>query len=392
MGSSKRLMPVTLAVAALIGTTLAPAAATTSTTPARHPVSRRCPPAAIAAGYSDALNDTAVSGVKVGGLSSLAHDRRSHSYVASVDHQDHQPARLHFFRNLAHPRLLGHPLVLKHSDGTPYTATTADNEGLAVLPDGDFAVSSEIKPSIRIFSRSGRQRGTLQIPSRFRVAPKGQAHENWTLEGLSAGPRGRELVASMEGPLTSDEPADGSPATARRMLIYRHHRGGYWHRRGAYRHHHDRYRLAKQIGYRVDRGPRDKYSGDPDAMRIPAVSAYAPGKLLVLETAYVPNRGNIIRLYAVTGLDHARDVSRVQNLSKHPRLIVGKRLVANVTRCPDLGATSKEAQINPLMANYEGMTTHRLGNRHRYVVSLISDNNFSSTQTTRLLNLVVRLP
>lgn len=391
MPSGKRLIPPTLVAAALVASNLTPTASG-SPLATRHPALRRCPPAASAISYSDALDDTTVSGVGVGGLSSLSHDRGS-SYVSSVDHQDHQPARLRFFNSLKHPRLSGRPLVLKHADGTAYTAKTADNEGLAVLRDGDFAVSSEIKPSIRIFKRSGRQRGTLPIPSRFRVAPRGQAHENWTLEGLSAGPHGRELVAAMEGPLTGDEPAAKRPATARRMLLYKPHRGvNGWHR-GPHRHRHSRYRLTKQIGYRVDQGPRGKYSSDPDAMRIPAVSAYAPGKLLVLETAYVPGRGNVIRLYVVTGLDRARDVSKVAHLSKHPRLTVHKRLVADVTRCPDLGAQSEESQINPLMANYEGVTAHRLGrSRHRYAVSLISDNNSSSAQVTRVLNLVVRLP
>lgn len=384
MDSHKAVIPVMLVAGALISPTVAPAAAATTRTPTRHPASRRCPPTAMATSYSDALNNKSVSGVKVGGLSSLAYDQYSHRYVSSVDHQDHQPARLRFFRGLAHPRPSGHSLVLKHADGRPYTAKTADNEGLATLPGGSFAVSSEIKPSIRIFNRSGRERESLPIPTRFRVAPKGQAHENWTLEGLSASPRGRQLVTSMEGPLSGDEPDDGSPATARRMLIYRQHRGAYSHQRPSYR-------LAKQVGYRVDRGPDNKYSSDPDAMRIPAVSAYAPGKLLVLETAYVPDRGNIIRLYAVSGLSHARDVSRVKNLSARPNLTVNKRLVADVTQCPDLGAKSKESQINPLMTNYEGMTTHRLG-RHRYAVSLISDDNSSSAQTTRVLNLSIRLP
>ncbi len=69
-----------------------------------------------------------------------------------------------------------------------------------------------------------------------------------------------------------------------------------------------------------------------------------------------------------------------------------KTLVADVTTCPTLGATNKEFQSNPLMDNYEGMYTKALPVRHLYGVALISDDNFSTAQTTRILNLLVRLP
>ena len=45
--------------------------------------------------------------------------------------------------------------MLTDPGGTPYDGTTADKEGLAVLPNGDFLVSSEVEPSIRIFGRDG---------------------------------------------------------------------------------------------------------------------------------------------------------------------------------------------------------------------------------------------
>ena len=50
------------------------------------------------------------------------------------------------------------PLVLKKPDGTAYNGQNSDNEGLAVLPDGDYLVSSETEPSIRIYGRDGVQK------------------------------------------------------------------------------------------------------------------------------------------------------------------------------------------------------------------------------------------
>lgn len=111
----------------------------------------------------------------------------------------------------------------------------------------------------------------------------------------------------------------------------------------------------------------------------------------MLEAAYDPATGNAVKLYATTGLRTAPDVSRVGNLSRRPRLVMDKTLVADVVTCPTLGATSKETQTNPLMGNYEGMTTYPLMG-HLYGVTLISDDNVNPTQTTRVLNLAVRLP
>ena len=48
-------------------------------------------------------------------------------------------------------------------------------------------------------------------------------------------------------------------------------------------------------------------------------------------------------------------------------------------------------QTNPLLDNYEGMAI-TLGGPGLAGVSMISDDNFSPTQFTRVLNLIVTLP
>ena len=148
-----------LALAAATLVAASPASATaTSRQGVRGAASRVCPPAAAALTFSDALDKKVVDGATVGGLSDIAYDRRSRSYVSSVDNHGSDPSRLWFYRDLAAPRLTRDPLVLKAPDGTPYTGHAADNEGLAVLPDGEYLVSSETEPSIRVFGRDGVQR------------------------------------------------------------------------------------------------------------------------------------------------------------------------------------------------------------------------------------------
>jgi hypothetical protein len=239
-----------------------------------------------------------------------------------------------------------------------------------VLPHGDYLVSSETEPSFRIYDRSGIQQASLPIPARFAVTgttPAGQATSNATLEGLTIAPSGHEIIAAMEGALSGDVSSTGD-ATLHRFLVYHQDAFGRW-------------QLTKQIAYRTDPG-----------MRVPEVAAYNDNSFLVEEASFAAATGNIVNLYAVTGLQRAPDVSGVTNLSLAPASdVVAKRLVSNVTDCPTLGATSPEPQTNPLMDNYEGMAvTPSPGGGA--AVSMISDDNFSAGQVTRVLNLAVRLP
>lgn len=342
-----------------------------------HEPGATCPPDGRALGFSDALDKKTALGAEVGGLSALSYDKRRHAYAAIEDHSDSDPTRMWFFRDPKDPTVTG-TLLLSKADGTPYTGDDFDAEGLAVLPNGDYLVSSEVEPSIHVFSRSGREKSTLPVPARFGVAPAGEATANATLEGLAISADGSRVYAAMEGTLSGDVAASGD-ATYRRILVYsRSHSGAY--------------RLTKQIGYRVG-----------DGMRISEVATYGRDGLLVLEAAYDPAIGNTIRLVAVPKARQAADVTGVTDLGNTPARVAGSTLVSDVTKCPDLGATAKETQANPLMDNYEAMAVStgsvrrhhgfRHGKTHgRATVLLLSDDNFGDGQTTRLLRLKVALP
>lgn len=333
--------------------------------------SLQCSPSAWATGFSDALNKLDYDGITVGGLSSLAYDPVTKGYVSALDNNGTDLERIWFISSPADPTITRAPLVLETPDGTPYNGLTSDNEGLAVLPDGDFVVSSETEPSIRIYGRDGVQLASLPVPARFAVTgttPRGEATSNATLEGLTITPNGKTIVAAMEGALSGDVSASGD-ATAHRLLVYR--QSG-----------HQDWKLDKQLEYRTDPG-----------MRIPEVQAYGNDSLVVEEAAYATATGNAVNLFAVTGLNSAKDVSSVANLADAPAaLAVHKTLIADLVDCPTLGATAKETQANPLLDNFEGMAVTSRGPKHLYGLSLISDDNYSANQTTRILNLVVRLP
>ncbi|MDQ2836621.1 MAG: esterase-like activity of phytase family protein [Actinomycetota bacterium] len=363
-----------IAVTALGASLLVAASADAQPTdPAQLPAatSRLCAPSALALNFSDSLDKLVYHGVELGGLSSLAYDRRSTAWVSAVDNHASDPSRIWFFRNLVDPQVIRDPLVLKRPDGSAYDGTTADNEGLAVLPDGDYLLSSETEPSIRIFGRDGVQKAELPVPARFAVTgrtPAGQATSNATLEGLTITPSGNRIIAAMEGALSGDVSATGD-ANLHRFLVYDADRHGRW-------------TLTKQISYRTEAG-----------LRVPEVAAYSENSFVVEEAAFAPATGNAVELFAVTGLNRAADVSSVGNLSQAPAAsTVRKKLVANLVDCPTLAATSKETQTNPLLDNFEGMALTTPDLFGFAGLSLISDDNFSAGQTTRVLNLAVRLP
>jgi hypothetical protein len=334
------------------------------------------PPAALACGahgwiqgYSDALNKLPVDGDTVGGLSALSWDARRDAYGAVVDHSTGELAKIWFFKDPADPKVVG-SLVLRKPDGTAYDETDFDGEGLTVLADGDYLVSSETEPSVRDFNRQGIEQFSLTVPARFQVAPAGQATSNATLEGLSVSPDGRTVYAAMEGVLSGDVDSATGDANDRRILIYRrNHDGGY--------------DLAKEVGYRVDPGNR-----------ISEIAAYGSHGLLVLEAAFTAGFGNTIEVYAAKDALHSPDVTAIGDLGDAPAKDLAKKaLMVDVGQCPSLGATAPEQQPNGILDNYEGMSfvpgSDRSGINE---ILLISDDNFSAAQNTRVLRLDVKLP
>ncbi|WP_027479317.1 esterase-like activity of phytase family protein [Gryllotalpicola ginsengisoli] len=358
----------TLAAASVL--IIAPAA---NANPARSGAStdpNACSSTVTALSYSDALDKKVVDGAEVSGLSSLAWDARQKAWVSALDNDGTTPEYVWSFRDLADPQVTGAPLVLKDADGTPYTGQTADDEGLAVLANGDYAVSSETEPSIRIYGRDGVQKASLPVPARFAVTgttAAGEATANATLEGLTLTPDKKTLIAAMEGALSGDVSASGD-ATAHRLLVYTQVHGSW--------------KLEKQIEYRTDPG-----------MRIPEIAAYSDDAIVVEEASWSADAGNAVDLFAVTGLHKAADVSRVENLGDAPaKLTVKKTRLADLVDCPSLGAPALETQANPLLDNFEGMAITSTLPGKRYGISLISDDNNSALQHTRILNLVAKLP
>jgi hypothetical protein len=335
------------AVLTTAAATLAAATCLVAAGPASARADGACSPSVAIERFSDALDKTTYEGTFVGNFSALAVDRdgtlaavSDRSVLFSLDGRTLQPRGT---------------LPLADENGG-----ALDSEGLVVDRDGTYLVSSETEPSVRRYSRDGRILGRLPVPDALRVAPAGRAPVNGTFEGLTMTRDGRTLVAAMEYALSGDSAGTVRVQTWRRT-------------------HDHRFLPAAQYAYRTDPG-----------LGVSETTATPDGRLLVLERGFTAGVGNTVRLYLADPRRGATDVRGIEHLTGQEGVrAVRKTLLADLADCPDLGATARQPQPNPLLDNIEAMAV--TGRSHgRLHVLLASDDNQNPAQTTRFYFLRVR--
>ncbi|MBM0278161.1 esterase-like activity of phytase family protein [Micromonospora tarensis] len=331
-----------------------------------------CGPDASLIGYSDALDKTTVAGNPVAGLSALTFARPGRA-LALVDNIGTTPARVYQLGLKTDRRGVDVGVrdvtVLRRPDGTPYTGADFDGEGLVAERGGEtILASSEREPSIRRFRLSdGREIAALPVPERFRVSPAGGATVNQTFEALATTPDHRVLYAGMEGPLAEDG-RDAAGRGLNRIIRYDGREGG-------------GYAPSVQYAYRTD-----------SDLGLVELIALGGDQLLAVERGFTTGVGNTVRVYRVSATG-APDVSAVSALSTvtDPRSWLGKELLVDIADCPPSGATTPQPQPNPLLDNIEGAALGGTLPGGRREVYLVSDDNGSATQTTRVYSLSVKL-
>ncbi len=324
-----------------------------------------CAPGVDFLGFSDSLNKTTFEDTNVGGLSALTYDRQEGVYYSLVDNERDTRARFYTLDVPLARSGLGDPSVLdvtflRDASGQPFTGTNFDGEGLALTRRGDLLASSETEPSIRRFALDGDLQKELPVPRKFRVAPAGEGRANQTFESLSLSPNGRSLFTANEGPLV----ADGSD----RIRILRYEDRG----RGGFK-------PAEEFFYLAESG-----------QGVVEIATLSENELLVLERGFVAGKGNTVRIFQVS-LKGAEDVSDEPTLAEPGLVPVKKELLVDLADCPPSGATSPGTQQNPLLDNFEALALGpRLPGGRRALI-LVSDDNFSPGQVTRVVALGARL-
>jgi hypothetical protein len=316
-----------------------------------------CSPRVSLLGYSDELDKN--NGDNVKGLSGIDWIGRDEAVILN----DNRPPIIHTVSlggSGEFAPVITESLNLKPRDD-PSTEEKIDGEGLAV--DGDFVhVSSERPPEIRTYHRlSGQQTGRLIVPSKFEDSNAARRFESLTMTSDRT-----TLYAGMEGALNVDSEVAGVQAI--RILKY------------------------------VRDGPSARFDGPPAEFAYKAghglylvdLVALGGGRLLALERQYVPE-GNIIHLYLVT---LKNEIAGDRSLAALPAdAWADKEHLAALLDCPSARAPVKEGhrQLNPLLDNIEGMDLGETMEDGRQALYLVSDNNGSPTQITRMYKLSVDL-
>ncbi len=329
------------------GFTTPPASVPAPPGPATSGAPAPCSPAVSIDGFSDALETATVDGRPVANLSALA-ARPDGTVLALSDR-----SVLFTLDQTAQRPLAARPLADR-------TGGQLDSEALVVDRDGTLLVTSETGPSISRYTPAGRWVEDLPVPAALQVAPTGRATTNATFEGLTLAPDGRTLVASMEGPLSGDDPG------LVRLATWTRDRPG------------------------APFTPSAQYALRPDpGLGISDLAPTGDGRLLVLERGYAVGAGSTIHL-ALADPAGADDVSRADRLPADAPTVRTTTL-ADLGACPSLGAIAHQPQANPLLDNIEGMTVTGRAPDGSLSLLLVSDDNEHANQITRTYRLRARV-
>lgn len=249
---------------------------------------------------------------------------------------------------------------------TGRTSATWDGEGLALVNDVFVAVTDETAPVVERFDATGKRIDAVAIPARF----ASQAPGNKGLESLTASPSGRYLFTANESALTMDGiSATTSKGTVVRILRLDASAGG----------------AGEERAYRTEPMGAGGATGDMGVSELAAVSDDA---LLVLERGFQPGYGNTVRIFRVAfGSSPRVDViARLDDTTP----VLSKTLVVDLGKLPSDGLSHPATQPSPLLDNYEGMALGPTLADGRRLLFVISDDNASSTQVSRVLVLAVR--
>lgn len=328
-----------------------------------------------------------LEGLAVGSLSGLAYDPATGRWAGASD--EIQRPRLVWMDLTLGPEIAVTPRGLTRlSLGPglpPDTLTALDMEGLALFPDGSFAVSHEghidrtgtaRQPRVLLATREGVVTAVVRPRDAFTIDPadrsRGVRH-NLGFEGLTRTPDGR-LVAGMEQPLAQDGPVSTPREGGVVRLAEFVARDGTWS-------------PGREWAYRLEPTPavpgytqvcEDGQNG------LSALLAVTDTRFLVVERACLLGAPgtpayNPVRLYAVD-VAGADDVSGIPSLAAATPVVAAKHLVQDLAgwrpRLPASLAT---------LANMEGLAFGPRGPRGEPTLMLVSDDNFRPTQTTAFI-------
>ena len=347
---------------------------------------------------------TRFNGTTVGGLSGLDHDVAGQRYFAiSDDRSQFNPARfysltldLNQFVRSATPGMAGVRFLSVTTIGQPggeaFTRNTVDPEGIRYLPatgtlvwsnEGQRSAAELQNPTVREMALNGRHLRDFAVPPHYH--PTGSATglapgdagilNNLAFESLTVSVDGRTLYTATENGLAQDSrPATVSNGSRARILSF------------------DMATGAAGAEYAYDVGPvliGPDPAGGFATNGLTELLAIGEREFIAVERSFAvgavtpgtPVTGQSILLYHVD----ARSATNIAGLSD----LTGRAIApATKTLLKDLSSLRNDDGSALALDNIEGLT---LGPRHNdsQTLILVSDNNFSATQFTQLIALLI---
>jgi hypothetical protein len=321
-------------------------------------------------------------GITFGGISGIAMDPRGMLWGVS----DAQIAgRIYGFTldGLGTPAFRVTPAALVGLSSIP-GRDHADDESLAMLPDGTLIVSMEgstteprLPPGLGHYTREGSFLNTLPVAERYLPEATGTqtkgARGNEGFESVTLTPDGGRLFVGTETPLMQDgnDPTFDAGGLAR-ILEYTPRGGSFV--------------PAREFAYPLEPVMKPAYAPGFFINGLADLLALNRTTLLALERGFVDRpdktgRGmNTIRIYRAS-LVGASDVSKMESLKDQSSIVpVKKALLLDLSQVQGLSP-----DLAPELDNFEGLAFGPRLADGRATLIVVSDDNFSTRQRTWFL-------
>ncbi|MBD2104170.1 esterase-like activity of phytase family protein [Leptolyngbya sp. FACHB-261] len=328
-----------------------------------------------------------VQGTQVGGLSGIAYDpSRNCYYSISDDRSQINPARFYTLSiDLSQGGLSSDKVaftdvtLLRDRNGQLFAPLSLDPEGIALTRNHTLWISSEgdanrsINPLVGEFTLTGQQLRTLPIPEKFLPSSPAQGiRNNLALESLTVTPNQQTLWTATENALVQDGPVATLDLRSPSRLLKYDLSTGKPEQEYLY--------LTEPVAAAAKPTTGLSTTGLADLLALDN-----EGHFLSLERSFSTGVGNTIQLFEIS-LAGADDISALYSLSAldlSKLKPVHKKLLLNLN--------TLNLPLNTSLDNVEGVTFGPLLPDGRQSLVLVSDNNFSSTQSTQILALGVRI-
>lgn len=295
--------------------------------------------------------------VKIGGLSGICYDAHREVYYAIADKAPARFYTLHLDSLDSRPTVLSETRVTYSNLSAP---TSVDPESIRITPDGETLIwTNEANSTINFMDLEGVVHNVIQLPSNYQPNQQGRGiQSNSGLESLAISPDGSVLVVASEHMLKQDEACGATwmpPYHPLRLVFLDRTTGKVLHEMLYY----------AQNGH----GLVDLY-WDED------------GYLWCLERSWSPITGNDIQVYRA-------DLTPASVLVDHPGLCeLDSEAVRPVqTRLIQHFQAERKNGLQRRFDNVEGLCFGQKDASGRDRIILVSDDNFSKSQTTQIIEL-----